>query len=99
MKKFYLIPDNGQKSFYEKAVVTVYNPDFVVLTSYKTDVAAIIDGDFVRLWNDYSATTMKHVNAFRNNYGMEPINKKTWCVLPVNEVNHADYILQIAKGA
>lgn len=100
MRKYELkTKSTNQKSFYGKAVVTVYNSDFVVLTSYKTDVAAIVDGEFVRLWEDWSATTAKHVNEFRMQNGFETINKTDWLKLPVIALNDADYIFQIVKGA
>lgn len=100
MRKYELKTENtNQKSFYGKAVVTVYNPDFIVLTSYKTDVAAIIDGEFVRLWGGWSATTAKHVHEFVLQNGFKPINKAEWLKLPVVSVNDADYIFQIVKGA
>lgn len=100
MRKYELKTKNtSQKSFYGKAVVTVYNPDFIVLTSYKTDVAAIVDGEFVRLWEDWSATTAKHVNEFRIQNGFKAVNKTDWLKLPVMSLNDADYIFQIVKGA
>ena len=86
MKHLLKVKRTNQKSFYGKAVVAVYNSDFVVLTSYKTDVAAIVDGEFVRLWEDWSATTAKHVNEFRMQNGFETINKTDWLKLPVSSI-------------
>lgn len=86
MKKFELIATN-QKSFYGKAVVTEYNKNLVVLTSYTTEVARIENGVFVRMWGGYSATTMKHVNAFLDAYGIAGGGKKWWDALPVDDSN------------
>ena len=54
-----------------------------VLTSYYTDVAAIIDGTFYRLWDGFSVTTLKHVNTFRAMYGMDALKKRDWIAAPV----------------
>ena len=52
-----------QKSFYGKAIViTVDNNIF--LQSYDTIVCGFVNGEFERYWNNYSATTMKHINDF-----------------------------------
>lgn len=63
INRFALMPASGQKSFYNKAVVTVTDAG-VFLRSYDTVVAAVINGVPVRLWDGYSVTTLKHVNAF-----------------------------------
>lgn len=55
-----------------------------VLTSYKTDVCMIDNsGKFVKLWDGYSATTIKHVNMFRKIHGLARINKRKWIELNV----------------
>lgn len=60
--KYELIPTNGRKSFYGKAIVNENNGE-KVLTSYETEVAKIDNkGRFIKLWNDYSVTTMNHIN-------------------------------------
>jgi hypothetical protein len=59
--------------------VTTLDNGCKMLTSYTTNVASITpDGEFTRHWNGYSATTMRHVNTFRELYGMDKINKKIW---------------------
>lgn len=52
-----------------------------ILTSYYTDVARIENGVFSALWEGYSATTMKHINLFRQLYGLPRINKRQWIEL------------------
>lgn len=87
--EFKLEPVDGRKSFYGKAVV-LRDPDRATLKSYDTLVAKIeFDGSgsrFVRLWNGYSATTMRHVNAFVSYYGLEGGGKKWWDSLEVGEL-------------
>lgn len=58
-------PVTSQKSFYGNARVTVYEDGTEILTSYKTEVLRKNpDGTFDRLWDDWSATTAKHVYAW-----------------------------------
>ena len=82
MKRFYLSPVDSHKSFYGKAIVKSI-PGGVILQSYNTDVAACIDGRFIRLWSGYSATTMRHVNAFAAYCGLREGGKKWWDSLKV----------------
>lgn len=49
-----------------------------VLVSYETPVCAVRGGEFVRLWSGYSATTMRHVNMFREEHCMPSITKAQW---------------------
>lgn len=50
------------------------------LLSYDTIICSIDkkDGKFVRYWDEYSLTTKRHLDAFRQAHGMETINKKEW---------------------
>lgn len=50
-----------------------------ILVSYETRVARIAsDGSFHRLWSGYSATTMRHVNEFREAHNLPGITKAQW---------------------
>jgi len=61
------------------ARVLVYKCGRKDLRSYSTIVCSVLkNGEFVRKWDGYSATTMKHINAFRKRYGLEPIHKEEW---------------------
>lgn len=83
MRIYELEPVNSQKSFYGKAQV---HEDRGVRTlfSYGTPVASInVSGVFTRLWDDWSATTGKHIKAFCVNEGVEVINKAAWDKMPV----------------
>lgn len=75
-----LNPTN-QKSFYGKAKI-IYAPEGILLKSYATIVAMIDNnGEFVKLWCGYSATTMKHINAFCDRFGYPTMNKATWVAM------------------
>lgn len=81
---FDLKPTDGRKSFYGKAVVRQLNGT-ATLYSYETPVIRRNrDGSFSRLWAGYSATTMRHVNAFMDHYGApRGVSKSEWLALPV----------------
>lgn len=85
MKKYELIPTDGRKSFYGKAVVFEKDNGEKVLQSYNTEVCKITSGEFVRLWSGYSATTMRHVNSFLQRFGIPGGGKAWWDALPVGE--------------
>lgn len=53
-------------------------PGGYVLKSYYTDVAAVIDGKFYKLWNGYSVTTLKHVNIFCDFMKIPGFSKREW---------------------
>lgn len=62
MKQFDLpVVNDIRKSFYGKAKVTELDNGDIELTSYNTVVCRIHNGVFQRLWNGYSATTMRHL--------------------------------------
>ena len=82
-----LEPVDGRKSFYGKAKAYIDdNTGVVELKSYDTIVARIEGGNFYRLWNDYSATTMRHIRAFISEFNL-PFDgsAKWWRSLPVTE--------------
>ena len=68
-----------QKSLYGKALEISTSMGYELI-SYSTKVARIeVDcKKLVRLWDGYSATTMRHVNAWLQWHGMNPITKKQW---------------------
>lgn len=80
-----LNPMGIQKSFYGKARIECHLDGTRILISYSTPVAKIVPDDtcpegvkFVRLWHGWSATTMRHINAFRAFYGLDSIRKRDW---------------------
>lgn len=86
MKKYYLSPmvNDHAKSFYNKAMVIEKDNGEKILKSYDTNVCKITgEGEFVRLWDGYSVTTMKHVNSFLNLVGVAGGGKKWWDAQPI----------------
>lgn len=76
------------KSFYGKAKIIEEGGE-IILQSYDTFVCMINkSGEFVRMWEGYSATTMRHINAFIEMFGISGGGKKWWDALPVEEKPH-----------
>lgn len=74
-----LLPNDSQKVFYGKAKVKIYSDNTKILQSYNTDVAKIDEnGNVIRLWDGWTATTGKHIKAFCG------LNKKEFLNLPLN---------------
>ena len=74
-----LIPHDSHKSYYGKAWI-VRNDNGYYLVSYCTAVCMIDNnGHFKRIWQGYSATTMRHINSFLVEMGHDTINKAAWC--------------------
>ena len=81
---YYLKAEPDTRNFNNKATVTFTEGGARILTSYTTDVARIDSaGNFARLWNGYSATTLRHVNEFRQQAGLPKLTAKEWRGLPV----------------
>lgn len=65
MRKYELIPADGRKSFYGKAVVIVEDNGTETLYSYGTPIIKrLVFGELVKLWSDWTATTGRHIKAF-----------------------------------
>lgn len=65
MKRYNLMPADGRKSFYNKAVVEIDNAGNETLYSYNTPIIKrLVSGELVRLWGGWSATTGRHIAAF-----------------------------------
>lgn len=78
---------DSRKSFYGKATV-IHDDDkgYIMLKSYDTIVCRIDNyNNFDRLWHGYSATTMRHINEFCNQYGIPGGGKSWWDSLKVVE--------------
>ena len=60
--------------------IIIKNGDTIYLQSYDTLIlkADIRTGRVEKLWNDYSATTMKHINAFMSGFNGMTFNKAAW---------------------
>lgn len=65
MRKYELIPTDGRKSFYGKAVVMVQDDGSEILYSYGTKIIEKTPGGgLVRFWGGWSQTTGRHIKAF-----------------------------------
>ena len=85
MLKVYDLQPINQKSFYGKARI-LDNGKQKTLVSYDTVICSFTnDGIFIPFWIDYSATTMKHINAFMYSIGLNSFNKKKWLSLEYNK--------------
>lgn len=84
--KVYDLPATQQKSFYGKAKVVEDRNGEIFLQSYNTLVAYInAAGEFIRLWDGYSLTTMNHINSFLQFFGIAGGGKKWWDSLEVEK--------------
>ena len=80
MKIYDLKPTDGRKSFYGKAIVCIEDDGAQTLYSYNTPIIKrMITGEFVRLWDGWSATTGRHIAAFCG------LSKAGFMQLPYNE--------------
>ena len=87
MKKVYLDPVDGRKSFYCKASMEMMEDGTRVLISYTTAVSKITPyGRLVRLCDHdqecSSQTTMRHLAAFCVSNGLPKISLKEWDAMP-----------------
>ena len=88
-----LDPCDGRKSFYGKARV-MSRGNVHVLQSYNTDVCMIDHaGNIKRLWGGYSATTMRHVNAFLHAFGKTEGGKAWWDSMPVERFEWVSFYM------
>ena len=56
-----------------------------ILKSYYTNVCEIRENKFIKLWQGYSNTTLKHINAFRSKYNFPTISKREWIEMEANK--------------
>jgi len=75
---FELSPNDNKKSFYGKCKV-IETAAGRYLQSYNTIICFIsYGGTFVKLWDGYSATTMRHINAFMEFIRWNECGGKAW---------------------
>lgn len=88
-----LDPHGIQKSFYGKAWTAQDETGAAYLYSYNTLVACIADGFLYRCWGGYSATTLRHVDAFCAEFGSSPApNKSRWDEMPLAHCRKHDKV-------
>ena len=65
MRLYELIPTDGRKSFYGKAVVAIDAAGTETLYSYNTPIIKrTVSGELVKLWDGWTSTTGRHIKAF-----------------------------------
>lgn len=81
MEKIYIDPVDGRKSFYKKCYV-IKDEDREILYSYETPIILKDkNGHLTRLWDGWSMTTGRHINAFVG------LNKKEFLDLDYKEMD------------
>lgn len=84
MKMYDLPALDNRKSFYGKAKVIEKDNGEKVLQSYNTQVCKITaSGEFVKMWDGYSVTTMRHINSFLQFFDIPGGGKSWWDSLEV----------------
>lgn len=77
MKCYELIPTDGRKSFYRKALVEIAQDGTETLYSYNTPIIKRTPaGNLVKIWDGWTATTGRHIKAFCG------LNKNQFAALP-----------------
>lgn len=80
MKRYELTPNDSHKSFYGKAIVEVDKDGNETLYSYNTAIVKrLVNGELIKLWSGWSATTGRHIRAFCG------LNKKEFTELKTEE--------------
>ena len=80
MKIYELTPTTGQASFHGKAKVMIEEDGTETLYNYDTPIIKRLpDGTLVRLYDDYTMTTGKHIKAFCG------LDKKAFTKMPVEK--------------
>lgn len=65
MRTYELMPNNGRKSFYGKAIVEIEPSGNETLYSYHTPIVTRTpQGKLIKLWNGWTATTGNHIKSF-----------------------------------
>ena len=70
-----ILPNSNNRAL----IITDGNKQY--LQSYDTVVLKYQDGKITKLWNDYSKTTLKHINTFLSMQGLKQLSKKEWLSL------------------
>ena len=72
----------NQSRFYGKATIEMQN-NVLTLYSYNVRICKIANGKFYKFFDGYTATTMRHINEFRMQNGLQKLSKKEWLKLEV----------------
>ena len=71
------------EGFGGRAIIKIDNNGDLILQSYYTDVCRfdLKERKFIKTWNGFSVTTLKHINIFRQFLGLKAISKREWIEL------------------
>lgn len=86
-RNYYYSRSSSAKTVRKNAFWTEVN-GVKYLVSYETIVASITDNRLHRHWNDYSTTTMNHINKFCDLFDVEGAGKKAWEAMPVEKIDY-----------
>ena len=81
MREYELIPIDGRKSFYGKAIVEMQDNGAETLYSYGTPIIRRDASGMKRLWDGWTLTTGRHIKAFCG------LNKKQFMALTLEGEN------------
>lgn len=70
-----ILPNSNNRALIIKTDKAVY------LQSYDTTILKLENNKLVKFWNNYSKTTMKHINTFLTLFKLPALNKKDWLAL------------------
>lgn len=70
-----ILPNSNNRAL----IIKTSNAEY--LQSYDTTILKIENGKITKYWNDYSATTMKHINTFLRMHNIKALSKKDWLSL------------------
>lgn len=96
----------NQKSFYGKARVYAVEDgrdNYYTLRSYATAVVSVYVGPddipyIKRLWDGYSATTMRHVNEFLIQEGFTKLSARAWRAMEIGKFYTPDDVPALEKA-
>lgn len=87
MKRYELTPVDGRKSFYGKTYV-IEDEGKNTLYSYNTPIVSVKDNTIKPLWEGWTVTTGRHLNAFFESLGIVGgLGKKNWERIQSGEVS------------
>lgn len=96
----------NQKSFYDKATVTVMYDGadtYMILRSYDTQVVSVyVDSHGAayvkRLWGGYSATTVRHVSELLTQEGFPKLSARAWRAMEIGKFYTPDDVPALEKA-
>lgn len=94
MKRYELTPVDGRKSFYGKTYV-IEDEGKSTLYSYNTPIVSVKDNKIKALWNGWSMTTGRHINAFFESLGLsQGVGKKYWTQIQDGKINTMEELVK-----